>query len=57
LDIGIQKHKVNWVLTVLNSRNRNFIGSTAKAKGLYLVEVNYPACFNLPKAPLAPLLF
>lgn len=57
LDIGIQKHEVDWIVTVLNSKNRNLIGPTAKAKGLYLVEVNYPTYFNLPQSPLGPLLF
>ncbi|CAL4042716.1 tRNA pseudouridine(38-40) synthase TruA [Buchnera aphidicola] len=57
LDIGVLKKKVNWISTVLNLKNRHLTGSTAPAKGLYLVSVDYPNDFDLPRSPKGPLLF
>lgn len=46
-----------WVAEVLAARDRSAGGVTAKPFGLYLVAVDYPASFELPKAPPGPLYF
>lgn len=48
LPIGEGKQPPEWALEVLNSRQRQFAGTTAKPDGLYLVNVNYPEIFKLP---------
>lgn len=58
LDIGTHKRKINWIVSVLNLKNRQATGSiTAKAQGLYLISVDYPTYFNIPRLPLGPLFF
>ncbi|MBK4775485.1 tRNA pseudouridine(38-40) synthase TruA [Candidatus Pantoea edessiphila] len=55
IDIGIGKKPSSWMRILLLSKNRTFGCSTAKAKGLYLVEVEYPAYFCLPRVSIGPL--
>jgi tRNA pseudouridine38-40 synthase len=43
-----------WVESVLASRKRREAGVTAKAQGLYLTAVNYPASYLLPSQTLLP---
>lgn len=43
-----------WAKEVLMARDRRAADMTAPASGLYLVEVQYPERFNLPKLPLGP---
>ncbi|QFQ32932.1 tRNA pseudouridine(38-40) synthase TruA [Buchnera aphidicola (Aphis fabae)] len=38
----------NIMKNLLKKKNRNYAGPTAPAKGLYLLYVQYPKCFNLP---------
>jgi tRNA pseudouridine38-40 synthase len=44
-----------WVGEVLAARNRSAGGVTSKPYGLYLVSVDFPAEFNLPKGSPGPL--
>jgi tRNA pseudouridine38-40 synthase len=44
-----------WVGEVLAARNRSVGGVTSKPYGLYLVSVDFPAEFNLPKGSPGPL--
>ncbi len=44
-----------WVGEVLAARNRSAGGVTSKPYGLYLVSVDFPAVFNLPKGSPGPL--
>jgi tRNA pseudouridine38-40 synthase len=44
-----------WVAEVLAARNRSAGGVTSKPYGLYLVSVDFPAEFNLPKGLPGPL--
>ena len=41
---------LSYCLKVLSAQS-----ATAKAAGLYLVDVDYPEEFNIPKMPLGPL--
>ncbi|MDD6318559.1 MAG: tRNA pseudouridine(38-40) synthase TruA [Succinatimonas hippei] len=47
--IGEGKRNVAWMSEVLEARNRDAAGPTARPDGLYLVDVTYPASFALPK--------
>jgi len=40
---------------VLNAKDRTVAAATAKAEGLYLVEVDYPESCGLPTASIGPL--
>ena len=55
LEVGMGNRPENWVSEVLAARNRDVAGATAKAGGLYLVDVTYPVQFALPRMPLGPL--
>ncbi|PPI86930.1 tRNA pseudouridine(38-40) synthase TruA [Candidatus Pantoea edessiphila] len=55
IDIGLSKKPISWIQTLLESKNRKLGSATAKANGLYLVEVDYPAHFCLPKLSIGPL--
>lgn len=46
-----------WVGDVLQARDRTAAGVTAKPYGLYLVGVDYPDTFGLPKPAPGPLFF
>ena len=46
---------MEWIAEVLAAKDRNLAGPTAKAGGLYLVDVDYPAEFpGCPGRPSAP---
>jgi len=47
--IGMGKAEPVWAKQVLEARDRTLGGVTALPHGLYLVEVDYPAEFDLPK--------
>ena len=55
LQVGLGQAEAGWVQEVLDGRDRNLAGATAKAGGLYLVEVDYPPEFGLPKTVPGPL--
>ncbi|QCI15890.1 tRNA pseudouridine(38-40) synthase TruA [Buchnera aphidicola] len=50
IEIGISKKKKFWIQELLQKKNRRYAGATAPAKGLYLINVEYPLYFNLPKS-------
>jgi tRNA pseudouridine38-40 synthase len=52
--VGSGQMPVGWTKQVLDSRDRNQGGVTAKPDGLYLVDVIYPEHFNLPKTDIGP---
>lgn len=54
LPIGAGQKSAYWTLEVLESRKRTQAGITAPAQGLYLVDVGYPARFDIPALPLGP---
>jgi tRNA pseudouridine38-40 synthase len=51
--IGSGEAPVQWAREVLEGRDRRLGGVTAPPGGLYLVEVRYPARFELPAAAVA----
>lgn len=55
--VGAGDKPPEWVANVLAARDRSAGGVTAKPFGLYLVGVEYPATFGLPKASPGPLYF
>ncbi len=55
--VGAGDKPPEWVADVLAARDRSAGGVTAKPFGLYLVGVEYPAAFELPKASPGPLYF
>lgn len=54
MTIGAGERPVEWAEEVLQSRIRRTGGVTAHPYGLYLVEVEYPAEFELPSRYLGP---
>lgn len=55
LEIGMGRRPPEWLAELLASKNRNLAAATAKAGGLYLVEVDYPEHYQIPKVALGPL--
>lgn len=55
LEIGMGRKPVSWLGELLHSRNRNLAAATAKPGGLYLVDVDYPEHYGIPKAAPGPL--
>ncbi|MCD8547945.1 MAG: tRNA pseudouridine(38-40) synthase TruA [Aeromonadaceae bacterium] len=53
--VGRGERPVGWLAELLALRDREQAGATAKAAGLYLVDVTYPAAFALPRPSLGPL--
>jgi len=53
--VGRELQKPEWVQEVLELKNRKKAGMTAKPNGLYLIDVEYPDQFELPKSDLGPL--
>lgn len=54
MDIGAKKYPVEWLKQVLDLKDRTQSSATASPKGLYLVDVAYPADFDLPKVVPGP---
>ncbi|MGL5799508.1 MAG: tRNA pseudouridine(38-40) synthase TruA [Plesiomonas sp.] len=55
LEVGAGHQPEAWVDSVLAAKDRRIAAATAKAAGLYLVSVDYPAQFALPAPMLGPL--
>ncbi len=55
--VGTGEKDKEWLADVLEAKDRTIAGATAKAEGLYLVDVTYPEHYELPKLPLGPLWF
>ncbi|EKO3797112.1 tRNA pseudouridine(38-40) synthase TruA [Vibrio metschnikovii] len=55
IEVGRGEQEPQWIEWLLAAQDRKLAAATAKAEGLYLVAVDYPAQFELPKAPLGPL--
>jgi tRNA pseudouridine38-40 synthase len=53
--IGKGEQPVEWMAHVLALKDRAQAAETAKPNGLYLIEVDYPESFGLPKNHPGPL--
>ena len=54
IDIGAGGHSVSWAQEVLMAKDRSKGAATAAPHGLYLVDVDYPEEFELPKNAPGP---
>lgn len=54
IEVGIGRQNKHWIAQLLALKDRTQAAVTAKASGLYLVSVDYPAHFSLPYLPLGP---
>lgn len=57
MTIGTGEHDTDWLLQVLNSKDRRRAAKTAAAAGLYFIRAFYPDEFNLPQIESKPVLF
>lgn len=55
IEVGRGKQPVDWLARLLTVKDRAQAAATAKPGGLYLVEVDYPAQFGLPRPAIGPL--
>lgn len=55
--VGSGNEAPGWAQTVLAARDRCAGGITAAPDGLYLVQIDYPAQFDLPELPPGPAFF
>lgn len=55
MEVGSGGHPEAWIAELLAVKDRNLAAATARAEGLYLVAVDYPAKFDLPQPSLGPL--
>ncbi|KAE9540254.1 tRNA pseudouridine(38-40) synthase TruA [Ursidibacter maritimus] len=55
IEVGQGKQSIEWIKWLLAQRDRTLAAPTAKAEGLYLVDVTYPEHFAIPKTKLGPL--
>lgn len=54
MDVGAAKYPKGWLREIMAARDRSLSSATASPCGLYLVDVEYPAQFQLPSQPLGP---
>lgn len=55
LCVGRGEQSPEWIQWLLSQKDRRLAGATAKAEGLYLVQVDYPSHYQLPQGPIGPL--
>ena len=55
LEVGMKNRPPEWIAELLAAKNRNLAAATAKPGGLYLVDVDYPDHFGIPKTEPGPL--
>jgi tRNA pseudouridine38-40 synthase len=53
--VGTGRCEPGWLAQLLEGRDRTAAAETAPAGGLYLIDVDYPARFDLPPTPSGPL--
>ena len=53
--VGRGERETEWIRDLLAVKDRKQAGATAKAEGLYLVDVDYPIEFKLPGVSMGPL--
>lgn len=55
IEVGQGRQPIEWIKWLLEQKDRTLAAPTAKAEGLYLVDVSYPEQFSIPKKTLGPL--
>lgn len=55
LEVGCGHQSPEWIAELLAAKDRTLAAATAKAEGLYLIDVDYPKEFNLPESELGPI--
>lgn len=55
MEIGKGNKPVTWISELLAQKDRAVAAATSKAEGLYMIEVDYPSEFNIPRPPIGPL--
>ncbi len=55
IEVGRGNQPIDWLETLLGYKDRSKAAATAKAGGLYLVEVDYPEVYALPRPSCGPL--
>lgn len=53
--VGQGEKPVEWIAELMTAKDRTLAAATGKAGGLYLVSVDYPDTFELPKPACGPL--
>lgn len=54
ITVGRKQREPEWIKELLDAKDRRLASATAKPNGLYLVDVEYPAEFQLPCSPIGP---
>lgn len=57
LEVGCGHQPEGWIAELLQAKDRTLAAATAKAEGLYLVAVDYPAEFRIPEPKRGPLFW
>jgi tRNA pseudouridine38-40 synthase len=55
ITIGLGENPVKWLEEVLHAKDRTKAAATAKAGGLYMIEVDYPEQWQIPSSIPGPL--
>jgi tRNA pseudouridine38-40 synthase len=55
LEVGFGRQDPQWIAQLIAGKDRCQSAATASPKGLYLVDVDYPQCFDIPRLPRGPL--
>ncbi|BDH45057.1 tRNA pseudouridine synthase A [Salmonella enterica subsp. enterica serovar Choleraesuis] len=55
LEVGCGNKPVGWMAELLAEKDRTLAAATARAEGLYLVAVDYPQEFAIPRPHMGPL--
>ncbi|MCK3656943.1 tRNA pseudouridine(38,39,40) synthase TruA [Pasteurellaceae bacterium Macca] len=55
IEVGQGRQEIEWISWLLAQKDRTLAAATAKAEGLYLVDVIYPEHFAIPQGRLGPL--
>lgn len=55
IEVGTKEQEPAWMKTALLAKDRSAAGPTAKPHGLYMVEVDYPEQWGLPRPEIGPL--
>ncbi|GAA4355421.1 tRNA pseudouridine(38-40) synthase TruA [Kangiella marina] len=55
MEVGRGRKPVEWVKDLILAKDRTQAPATASPKGLYLVDVDYPQSYELPKLPIGPI--